>query len=161
MPTPRDEQHTEIMAEGIASTSRLLGIDRDYTISGEMDPNQRYLTPAKALACLRVVREYLGPDCDPKLYRDHEGPYWNISYEGGPEEWAYKINQPDAVTWPSGVHVETLDAAWCITLHPAPDPAASSQAHLLAQSWDNAVQDGRPWLREQVGAEMAKFLREL
>lgn len=90
-----------------------------YTISGDQDPAYEYLTPGQALACLKIVEGYLGPDCEPKLYRDHEGPFWNISFEGGPEEWAYRVTEPAVVTWPAGVHVECIATGWCIGLYPA------------------------------------------
>lgn len=95
--------------------------DLGYTISGDKDPSRNYLTSEEALACLKIVEKYLGPDCEPKLYRDHEGPYWNISYEGGPEEWAYRITVDDTVTWPVGVFVDCVATDWCISLHPATD----------------------------------------
>lgn len=130
-----------------------------YTISGDRDPNREYLTPAQALACLETVRTYLGPDCDPKLYRDHEGPFWNISFEGGPEDWAYHINEPDAVTWPAGVYVETIAAGWCIGLYPVSDPEQRSKAQSLARQWESAVADGNAWAQQKIGAEMARHLQ--
>lgn len=131
----------------------------DYTISGDQDPTREYLTPARALACLEAVRTYLGPDCDPKLYRDHEGPFWNISYEGGPEEWAYLITERGAVTWPAGVRVECIATQWCIGLHPVSDPEQRSKSSRLADQWERSVADGNTWAQQKVGAEMARQLR--
>lgn len=92
---------------------------KQYTVSGPMNPDKEYITEEQALACLDIVRTYVGGDWEPALYRDHEGPFWNISLEGGPEEWAYRINLPGEVQWPDGVHVETIASAWCIALYPA------------------------------------------
>lgn len=162
MSTPRDEQHVKLTLEGIASTGRLLGLTppkQDYTISGEKVPARPYLSPGQALTCLELVRAYLGPDCDPKLYRDHEGPFWNISYEGGPEEWAYQITERTAVAWPSWVHVECVAASWCISLHPVTEPSTTSAGHALVKQWDNAMAQGSEWAKERVAARMAEYLR--
>lgn len=159
MTAPRDAQHAQVMLAGVESTIRLLGTDRpDYTISGEQDPTREYLSPAQALACLALVRDYLGPDCDPKLYRDHEGPFWNISYEGGPEDWAYRSTSE--VTWPAGVQVECIAASWCIALYPDPDAAPSKSDADLADDYERAVARGNEWGASRLAARMAKRLRE-
>lgn len=79
-----------------------------------------YITEEQAAQCLLLVRAYLGEDADPKLYKPwHEGPYWNISYEGGPEEWAYDISHLRFEEFAKiGVFVEPV-AMWCLALHPA------------------------------------------
>lgn len=89
---------------------------QDYTISSDQDPDREYLTPDQALACLVMVREYLGTN-EPKLYRDHEGPYWNISYEGD-YEWSMRICHDRRDQWPDGVFAEPV-AGWCLGLYPA------------------------------------------
>jgi hypothetical protein len=77
-----------------------------------MDPEREYISTAKALSCLRLVREHVSPDA--QLYRDHEGPFWNISLEGA-DDWAITI---DRDIWPEGVFVEPV-AGWCLGLYPA------------------------------------------
>lgn len=88
-----------------------------YTISGEKHPGVAYLTEAQALACLKIVKDYLHHDADPRLYRDHEGPYWNISYEGD-YEWPMRICEARRGQWPDGVFIEPV-AGWCLGLYPA------------------------------------------
>jgi hypothetical protein len=86
--------------------------NEQYTVSGEMDPERKYITEAQALASLEIVREHVSPDA--QLYRDHEGPFWNISFEGD-YDWAVTIRRD---IWPEGVFVEPV-AGWCLGLHPA------------------------------------------
>lgn len=131
--------------------------DLGYIISGEKDPTRDYLGAGRALACLKIVEGYLGPDCDPKLYRDHEGPFWNISYEGGPEEWAYRVTMDDTVTWPDGVHVECVATDWCIGLYP---DGKSDSSDALVKRWDAAVAQGSEWAQQRIGADMARYLRD-
>lgn len=92
-----------------------------YTISGDQDPRRDYLSTGQALACLKIAQAYVdsiaGPGWEPKLYRDHEGPYWNISLEGA-GDWAITITHDESVTWPAGVFAEP-GASWCLNLHPA------------------------------------------
>lgn len=77
-----------------------------------------YITKEQAAACLAIVKKYLGPDADPTLYLPgHEGPYWNISYEGG-DDWAIRIGHNESITWPAGVFVEPA-YSWCLALHRA------------------------------------------
>jgi hypothetical protein len=77
-----------------------------------------YLSKAQAAACLVIVKKYLGPDADPSLYMPgHEGPFWNISFEGG-EDWAIMIGHDESITWPEGVWTEPV-ASWCLGLHRA------------------------------------------
>lgn len=90
---------------------------KQYTVSGEMDPEREYITEAQALACLEIVRAHVSPDA--QLYRDHEGPFWNISLEGA-DDWAVRIShdRSDWGDWPEDVHVEPV-AGWCLGLYPA------------------------------------------
>lgn len=108
--------------DAVESTASLLERTSPlYTISGEQDPSREYLTPGQALACLTIAQKYIeriaGPGWEAKLYRDHEGPYWNISLEGA-DEWAITITHDESITWPDGVFAEP-GAGWCLNLHPA------------------------------------------
>lgn len=56
-----------------------------------------------AMACLTRVREQFAEymtasDSDtPTLRYGHEGAYWSIDWEPGPEEWVFKVDGPDGV----------------------------------------------------------------
>lgn len=78
----------------------------------------RLLSRSVANECLALVRAYVRDDGAALREPGHEGPYWSIDLEGGPEEWAYRISQPGSgVAWPDGVWVEPVSMSWCISLH--------------------------------------------
>lgn len=89
------------------------------------DDDDRQLTKRQAKACLRIVREWIAAwdedtAQDVKLYEPgFHADGWTVALEGGPEDWAYAITYAEGVTWPRGVHVETVSGSWCLGLYPA------------------------------------------
>lgn len=78
-----------------------------------------YIRGEQADQALAIVRGYLPDGADPKLYRDHEGPFYNISWEGDPYEWAYDICEGRRAEFDAlGVFAEPV-ANWCLGLYPA------------------------------------------
>lgn len=115
MPTPRAEQHTKIMIEGVESTSRLLGT------TGPTYEGKPVLTADQAEQAERVAETWFNANgyADlPTSYKPgHEGPMWVLSLEGY-EDWAVRISSDDDVQWPAGVWVEPV-TSWCLGLFPA------------------------------------------
>lgn len=121
MPTPREEQHAKMVAAGIESTSRLLGLKTSQP-TYEGTP---VLTIDKAEQAKRVAEEWFIDKIGfqeselPTMYAPgHEGPMWVLSLEGGPEDWTIMLSHDDTVKWPDGVFVEPV-ASWCLGLYPA------------------------------------------
>lgn len=118
MPTPRDEQHAEVLIAGVNSTARLLGLDRP-TYGGTP-----VLTPDRAEQAQRAVetwftRQGYTEHEMPVLYRPgHEGPMWVLSLEGGPEDWPMQVCEALRGTWPDGIFAEPV-TSWCLGLYPA------------------------------------------
>lgn len=102
----------------------LANMSTGYTISGSQHPDVEYISTRQALHCLALVERWFAehaPGADPKLYRDHEGTYWNISYEGydGWPDWPAAVGEAFRQQFAdAGVFVEP-GAAWCLNLHPA------------------------------------------
>lgn len=95
----------------------------------------------------------------PAMYKPgHEGPMWVLSLEGY-GDWALGVTSDHGAAWPPGVFAEPV-ADWCVGLYPAPDPAVSGEGAKLAAQWEAATAQGNQWAQQQVGAEMARFLRE-
>lgn len=90
---------------------------KDIAIVPARCVRRRYITEAQAGACLAIVRKYTGDDSAALYGPGHEGEFFNISLEGGMEEWAIRISQDDTVVWPEGVWVEPV-ASWCLALLP-------------------------------------------
>lgn len=98
---------TETCPTGVFHVEWSDGDETDERLHREGENWTRFLSRAVVMECRDIVRAWTRDDTATAYDPGHEGPYWVISLEGGPDNWPYQISE--TVQWPAGVWVEPVN----------------------------------------------------